>query len=274
VLFFLAVKEALMPDTLLTNRNYWPTPDEVWNTFAAAGLVTLPLSTELLLLDVDGMIESAIDLFETACGFKPFLAAAGTRQFATTDIASRASDPFGFPARYLSLPGGIVSVDEVRLHRTTLRGSVNTGSDGIALVEDQDYRLLPVGAALRGEPFTGLAFHSGYGSLGSGSAGESGVITVTGSFGYAASVPADVRRLVLQLAVMEVAPIVQSAVFAKAGGVAGLRVRKKVGDVEKEVSQVSGTGGATTFFGGEAERSRARKRLKAAGANYRQPVLA
>lgn len=264
-------EETRMPDNL--PDILWPTPADVQNVFVAAGLITPPLPPQLAAYDWQGGIDAVVSEWELACGFSPFLAPAGemTRRFPTPDVYSAGSDPWGSPTRLLALPVGLVSVSAIRVQPPTTFGAVAPGAEGVPLADGRDYHLLPMGAPDDGQPYTHIAFTSGHSWAAPG--GESGVIEVTGRFGFCASLPPAVRKVVLDLAACEAAPTVLSSRFLAAGGLVGMKKRKKVGDVETEVSASAHVGGALPWAD-EAHRAALRRKFAAMAWQYRTPVMA
>jgi hypothetical protein len=254
-----------------TNPNTWPTVDEVQNVFAAAGLMVAPPTGALANYDWQGVIDAAVAEWQSRCQITPFLATQGTQDFSTLDLTATTSDPFGSATRYLALSSGVISVTEARLFPNQLFGAVDTTSGGFVLQAGKDFVLMPVGAPGRKTPYTGIAFCWGHAFL--NTAGENGVLRLTGTFGYTAILPADVRKLVLDYACAEAAPVVHNANFAAAGGVVGIKQKVQIAHVTTELSATGVSGTSPVLYGDEAQKKTLRTKLRAAAARYRQPVL-
>lgn len=151
----------------------WPTEDDLSDLIESCGVVDTT-NAQFAKLNLASKIEAAIEAFETQTKWTPFLAD-GT---ATTRS-------FDFPAGgYLTLDGGLVSITTV-------------ASGGQVLTAGQQYVPKPDNAPQRKKPYTSIALRGcpppGYGI----SPGRHVTIDVTGVWGYAASVPADVFDAVL-----------------------------------------------------------------------------
>jgi hypothetical protein len=88
-----------------------------------------------------------------------------------------------------------------------INGAVPTTTPLQTLVYGRDWSYVERSNTLRGKPHKTLSFHTGC-CCGSG---VSGVLRITGTWGYSASIRADVWTLVLEYAAALAAPAVQSA---------------------------------------------------------------
>lgn len=243
--------------------NTWPTPQDLWDHFAGAGMMASVPQGRLATLPWQAYIDAAVARFEEVCQWKPFAPSAlGTEvELTTDDVLSRLTDPFGSPARSLALPFPVISLSQLEIRPAGWGGQDTAGSE-IVLQRGRDYSLQPSHAPLRKEPFTSLVFHGQGSWMNPVSPGRSGVVVFTGQFGYAAAIRADVWMAVLHVAIARATPFVESAVELQAGtGVAIAdpgatsplkKVEVKSGDVIEKFASMAGGGPAGAHQLGKA----------------------
>lgn len=187
----------------------YPTPDDVEALLKSASFwPTDSNKADFARLQAQIGAAAARDEWETVTGWSPFLAAstATTRTFETTDHTG-----------YLDLSGGALSIQSVQLGPTSL----TLGSH---------FTPQPSNAPQQQKPFTGLRFlNRTYPHT------PPHQISVTGQWGYCASVPGDAWQAVLQKAALivltqienlqSIASISQDG-FSKAYDVVGIVTQK------------------------------------------------
>lgn len=226
----------------------WPAPSDVWAVLAAAGLMAaVPTGDEppapLNALPWQQWCDAPIDELESKTDRHPFVGALKTIRVETTSLTDRGQEPWGRANRYLALPSGLITVTGVTLFMANLYGQINNPElGGIALSPWQDYRLEPVSAPGRNQPYNGIAFFWGHGLAWPG---ESGMLEIVGTVGQAGSIPAHLWTMALDLAVAAALPAVEGqAIRTTLGAEAllGQRIKVTTEEVTREVG--GGSGGA------------------------------
>jgi hypothetical protein len=166
-----------------------------------AYLVTLGLytagSAELGALELEGKAAAAVVEWETRTGYRPFLANG-------SDTTRIYDPPY---TRFLELAAGVLSV-------SALMTGVGVASPGTARAEGTDFWLERAQAAYEDAPFEVVTFACSPG-------GARRSITITGRWGYAATVPDDAWQAILARGAWLCAP---QAAMSMGGGAEVVRV--------------------------------------------------
>lgn len=175
----------------------YPTAEDLQAFAMNAGVISAGAD---LALDYGRVLSSVIAEFETDTGYVPFLATTQTRMY-----------DFPYPdGTILDLRCGLLSVTSVTISGTTLTNGV-------------EYNLYPLNAPLNGKPYTWLEFVGHRRQVLPWSVPAT--IGVTGSFGYAATCPEDVKHAILCKACSDLAAI-------KSGAATGTVTSIKQDDVQ------------------------------------------
>lgn len=190
----------------------WPDAVEFKSFLTLAGLLTDANVSLENLLDLEDLIAAAVERWNEATGYVPFLSTGDAQEIRTF--------PSPFPARILDLApyqGGLVGFTSLTV------GVTSTISSGTVYTTDYHFRLLPRDAAQRKKPWTQIEFLYSPGSP------WDGEVDIKGEWGYCteANLPRSVRRAVMAMAALDCLPLLQPQ-FAS-----GL-VRWTEGDVTKQ----------------------------------------
>lgn len=188
----------------------YPTAEDLQAFCLNAGVITAGSD---LTLDYGYAIASAVKQFEQDSGWEPFLATAQTRRY---DMPL----PDG---KILDLRAGVLAVE-------------NFVISGTHLTQDVDYVLYPLNAPNVGKPYSWVEFVSRYTQWWPWQ--MPATVYVTGTFGYAAECPVDVRRAILSLACSQI-------IASKAGAATGALIGIKQDDVEVRYAQSALNDGLT-----------------------------
>lgn len=177
------------------SRAAWPSPANLKDFLAGAGIVASPPAGDALLLDYAGAVAEALELFEDQTGYHPFMAAVAD--------ATRHYSPDG--SDVLDLRGGVAAA------LTSLTVGYSPTSAGTALTVNQDYWLKPINALAEGRPANYIQFAGRQ-------SGTERSIVIVGKFGYCANgaIPEAAYQAVLRLASVRLLPQIQS--MASQGG--------------------------------------------------------
>lgn len=162
----------------------YPTGDELQAFLVTAGIIA-PNTNEAL--DYQGFVNAAISQWEADTGYVPFLFDNNpqTRTYDTPD------------GDLLELGGGLLNIEQAE----------DFTMDGRTLVAGVDFDLFPYNAGDNGRPWTAVRFRYPLNSRYANRAN----ISLTGEFGYCASLPADVARAILSLAAINIVPSISGA---------------------------------------------------------------
>jgi hypothetical protein len=189
----------------------WPTAAELTALFTGLGLA-VPDG-----VDLEIHANAAVAEWDRRTGYQPFLSgASATRRF---DPPNSGRVP-GFwtyrgGRKILDLRAGVTAVTQVSAY-------VSADDSGTELTVDEDYWLLPLNAAERSSPYTQIEFRSP-------KFGQAASIEVTGTWGFADTVPDDAYLAVLNYAAANVLSVIREALMA---GV----VEWKEGDISERSS--------------------------------------
>ncbi len=191
-----------------------PTVNDLYAMLYGAGVISAnPPTGAQASLDYAGELAAAIEDFERATGYIPFLADTVdvTLTFSPGDIDWPPHDYPHLDFGKSGGPGGIVSV-------TSLRTGVSQSSSGTLLTQGVDYVLRPANAALKSRPYTYLEFikapQFGYYGL----AGDVDSIKIVGKRGYWSTVPDLAFQGMLAGAARRLVPALAAAVRRGASG--------------------------------------------------------
>lgn len=274
-------------------KSAWPTTSELQTTLAAAGLLSVPVTGAPANLDWPGFVETAVSewesRFQKATGRARFLAEDSTVDVPlsllrpnTTHLDGRVSawgtGSYPLPTLgwdtlsswFLPLSTGVFDVSEVRL--LTPGGPVN----GTLLDAATDYQLTPPEDAPQGDGSdwgrAGLLLPY-FERIPVASAGR-GFLRVTGTLGTVRTVPDAVRALVMECALVQATPIIQSGAYFAGGGMMGVKRTIEIGPVKTEIGNgSSGSGTSPVFLGDENQRTKIYKRMVTMAARYRPVAL-
>lgn len=180
----------------------WPTDTELTDRLEGLGITTLPAG-----VDAQDMIDAAVEAFERATGYSPFL-----------EGASRTlvyDPPFDY---VMDLVGGNTTVTAVEL-------------DGVALVSGTDYWTLPPNAAALNQPITGIRF-SGI------VVGAPQSVEVTGAPGYHDEIPTPAWEAVMAMACQYVILVKNGYIGALSESTSGTVKMKFGGEEGSTVSRL------------------------------------
>lgn len=171
----------------------WPDEGELLTYLQASGLVSLTPSSVQNLLDLPGALATAIERWNDATRYWPFLSTGSTSETRTFE------PPAGF---LLDLDGGLLTFTSMVSERDydgTQNDSLSTGNTRLNL---RDIRLCPTNAPQKVMPWTYMEL---------GWTATVGIIQVTGEWGYttAANLPETARRGVMAFAAQELAPQIE-----------------------------------------------------------------
>lgn len=154
----------------------YPSSDDVLTLLSGAE-ITVPDN-----LDVDGLIAEAIDEWELATRYRPFLGDSAAKDFAYDPPGPNKEGCWRGGGTTLFFGRGFVADDSAPI---TITADVTSDDPtGTVLVEGTDYDLLPQNAIADGVPFTAVQFRRRrYGAPRS--------IVVNGTAGYAIEIPAN-----------------------------------------------------------------------------------
>ena len=166
-------------------------------------------------LDLEAKIAAAIADWETATGWRPYLAArdadgnplATTRLFDPPGSSGAGRSSPGRGARCLYLRAGLLSLTSLAVGVVpdpTGNYTDGIGTAGTLLTQNLNFYLRPQDAGYRGEGFTEVEFLSPI-------RGVPQSVAVTGVWGRTLTLPGDVREAILQMAAMQCVPEMQMA---------------------------------------------------------------
>lgn len=207
----------------------WPDAAELEDFLQAAGVIALTPTTLQALLDLDGAVEAAIDDWEEATGYHPFLSTGvdETRRFVPSPPARQDRYPL------LDLTNGPYGSGLVAVP-TTLTVDVTYTAAGTEYTHLQHYRLLPRSVTAGVKPYTSIEFLTAPLNV------SDGEVVIVGKFGYCteANLPALARRAVLAMASLHLLPQLEPSLAR------GL-VRWTEGDVTKQFGESGSTASST-----------------------------
>jgi hypothetical protein len=195
------------------SRAAWPTTDELQDYLLATRIESATDSTLSGLLDLQGAIDAAVEDFEGATGYKPFLAdsVAGSLSGNGETAVTRYFTPD--MTDLLDLHAGLVWIESVAV-------GVSNTSDGTALDEDEDWYAMPENAATEEKPWSWIEFAAAQ-------TGSRRSIAVRGIWGYSYYVPELAFQAVLARAAELLMPQIVTLMTS------GL-VRRRAGDEEEQ----------------------------------------
>lgn len=170
----------------------WPDAAEFTDFLTASGLISSPPTALQSLLDLEDMLDAAVERWNEMTGYYPFLSNGDTQEIRTF--------PSPFPARILDFApyqGGLVAFTSLTV------GVTSTVSSGTAYTTDYHFRLLPRDAGQRKKPWTQIEFLYSPGSP------WDGEVDIKGEWGYCtdANLPRSARRAVMALAALDCLPL-------------------------------------------------------------------
>lgn len=180
--------------------------DDLENFLYAAGLVSRPMTEAEQLLDMEGAITGAIEQFLEATGRRTLIQdsedVAHTFDPPGPNNQSRRGGPYSGGGRLLQLDDGLLTFE-----------SLTVG--GVEYEEGQQFVLMPVESGHNGKPYEWVEFvYPVFGTRGS--------IVVTGTWGLAATLPADLKRALLCLGALEL--LAQAASLLSSGGLKSVKL--------------------------------------------------
>ena len=188
----------------------YPTPEELQAFAINAGVVT---AGQDLALDYGRVLASAINEFESATGWQPFISTTQTRVY-----------DMPYPdGKILDFRAGILSISSFTI-------------SGTALTQGVDYVLYPLNAPNVGKPYSWCQFITRHVQWWPWTLPAN--VSITGQFGYASDCPADVKHGILCLACSD---LIATKAGAATGGVNGI----KQDDVEIRYSTHTNSSGLT-----------------------------
>lgn len=189
----------------VTQGNELPTADDLIAFLQAAGLIATPPTDAEEQLDFANAVDGALEIFYDAAGRKKILQ--------DTDDVARTFSPPG-PNRQARAGGAYVGggrnlqLDEGLLTFTSLT------VEGVTYTEGEQFTLMPGEAGNAGEAYEWIEFHTPVW-------GRRNSIVVTGKWGIAATLPADLKRALLASAALLILPQIAAA---QSGGLQSLKL--------------------------------------------------
>jgi hypothetical protein len=171
----------------------WPDATELQNYLTAAGLMATPATAMQGMLDLEDAIAAAIEQWDDATGYDPYL---------STGVEEIRAFRSPAPGNILELRSGLLMLTELRVDVTATVGS------GTVYTNGTHFRLLPRDASQKVKPYTQVEFLWSPGSPGWGE------IAIEGLWGYTTDgyLHSTSRRGVLAMAALELLPQINQAV--------------------------------------------------------------
>jgi hypothetical protein len=172
----------------------WPTTDELFRYLVGAGLNQFGQTQAQQMLDFQGALDGAVNIWNDRTHYWPFLSTASTSE-------ERRFDPPNTGC-LLDFNGGLVTFTSLTVDLTYANAS------GSARVNVRDFWLRPADAAPRKKPWTYAIMRHLWASH------EPQSIAVVGEWGYCtdANLPAAARTAVLAIAARQLLPQIQTQI--------------------------------------------------------------